>query len=279
MHTSVRACVAIVIALGSGACGGQSPGQPQPAPTAPTPLPSPAPARFTIRGVVRETAPSPTPPAPGASVELVGGPDATNTAADQGGAFEFRNVSAQTATLRALASGYETETRTIVVAADVVVDFALGHVWPTPIASMLNRLPVIDGLKFKRAPGSGPSYYSSSPPVAVFVSPAPFSCEIGAFAHEVCHAHQDRLARAIGQSISGYYDTDEGKSFLELTGWGRSGPEPTCEPGWCGYPNALEDSAQTCATWYDPGGSWDPGFPSRAAPKRFQWAQRWLPPR
>lgn len=270
----VRAWLAIMM-LGIGACDGQSPSQTPPTPT-PSP-PPPAPTRFTVRGVVRETAPSPTPSLPGASVELVGGPDAANVSADQNGAFTLQNVSAQTGTIQASLSGYETETKTVVVAADVVVDFALGHTWPTPLLSMFNRLPVIDGLKFKRAPGSGPSYYSSSPPVAVYVSPAPFSGEIGSIAHEVCHAHQDRLARAIGQGILGYYDTDEGKSFLELTGWSRSGPEPPCERGWCGYLNALEDSASVCSTWYDPGRSWDPGFLSGFAPKRFQWAQRWLP--
>jgi hypothetical protein len=238
--------------------------------------PSPPVSRFAVRGVVRETAPNPTPLLPGASVELVGGPDAAKVSADQNGAFTLQNVSAQTGMIRASLSGYETETKTVIVAADVVVDFALGHTWPTPLLFMLNRLPVIDGLKFKRVPG-GPSYYSSSPPVAVYGSPAPFSGEVGAIAHEVCHAHQDRLARAIGQPIGGWYDTDEGKSFLELTGWSRSGPEPPCERGWCGYPNALEDSAQVCATWYDPGGSWEPGFLRDFAPKRFQWAQRWLP--
>lgn len=233
--------------------------------------------RFTIRGTVRETAPNPTPALAGAAVEFVAGADATNVLSDQNGTFAVPNVAAQTATIRASMNGYETETKTVVVAADVVVNFALGHTWPAPIVSMLNRLPVIDGLKFKRAPGSGPSYYNSSPPVTVYVSPAPSSGEIGSIAHEVCHAHQDRLARAIGQGIYGYYDTEEGKSFLELTGWSRVGPEPTCERGWCGYSNALEDSAQTCATWYDPGGSWDSAFLSSFAPKRFQWAQRWLP--
>jgi Carboxypeptidase regulatory-like domain len=190
-----------------------------PTPTAPTPSPPPpAPTRFTVRGVVRETAPSPTPALPGASVELVGGPDAANVSADQNGAFTLQNVSAQTGMIRASLSGYETETKTVVVAADVVLDFALGHTWPTPLLSMLNRLPVIDGLKFKRAPGSGPSYYSSSPPVAVYVSPAPFSGEIGSIAHEVCHALQDRFARASGQGDFWLLRHRRGQEFSRIDG-------------------------------------------------------------
>jgi len=270
-----RCGILVFTIISLGGCGSQSGSAPQ-TPSAPTPA---VPVRFTVRGVVRETPPNPTPALYGASVELVGGPDAIGVLTEENGAFTLRNLSAQTATIRASQDGYETETKTVVIAADTSSDFALGHTWSSEIRLMLDRLPVVEGLKFKRAPGSGPSYYSpSTSPVAVYVSPAPFSGETGSIAHEVCHSHQDRVARAIGLSLSGYYDTEEGKSFLELTGWSRSGPEPPCESIGCGgYPNALEDSAQVCAIYYDPGHSWNPDFLSRAAPKRYQWAQRWLP--
>ena len=49
------------------------------------------------------------------------------------------------------------------------------------------------------------------------------------------------------------------------------------ENNWCCYPNPLEDSAQTCATFYDPGDSWESDFMAVVAPKRFEWAERWLP--
>ena len=165
----------------------------------------------------------------------------------------------------------------------------LGHVWPSAIVNvMFGRLSVVDPLLFRRAPGSGPSVYTvvaangEQTGVVVYSSPAPFSGEIGAIAHEVCHAQQDAVARDAGGrpgATSDYYDTEEGRDFIEVTGWRQQDGVwvEKCEPWSCGYPSPLEDSAELCATYYDPGRFNEPDHLERFAPKRCAWARRWLP--
>ncbi len=271
----------LALAFSAFACGGNQP----PSPTEPTPPPvvtPPQPSTFTVTGTVRETAPAPTPPLAGGRIEILGGPRAGETVlADSDGRYRLTDLAVQDLTVRASHEGYEPETKTITVGSNATLDFGLGHPWPSGLASMLERLPIVTGTKFKRAPGPGPSYYMSSVPAAVYVSPAPVGGEIGSVAHEICHGHQDRVQRDSGRGLlteSGYYATDEGKDFIQATGWRLENGQwiEKCEPpGWCGYRNPLEDSAQSCATYYNPGGFLAPL--SIAAPIRYAWATRWLP--
>jgi hypothetical protein len=263
------------------ACGGQS-GSTNQMPSSPAP---PA-TRFRVRGVVRETIPTPTPVLPGVSVEFAGDVEHARTVSDQNGVFTFQGVSVQSAIVRAALDGYETESKTLTVAEDTTVDFALGHAWPHEMRSMLERVPVVIGLKFKRAPGSGPSHYLTSPPVAVFVTPSPVHGELGAIAHEICHSHQFRAAG--DANTSDWYATPEGRAYVSATGWTQpSGTwqRPACENGGngclgtgCGYPNPFEENAQVCAAWYNPGNVFyaDPRELERC-PIQFAWARQWLP--
>lgn len=86
-------------------------------------------------------------------------------------------------------------------------------------------------------------------------------------AHEVCHAHQQWAAEDAGFSgTSSWYDTAEGRNFIEVTG--ESGPF------------ALENAAQICAFWYNPGGVWDwppEQWDYNMPPAKRAWAERWLP--
>lgn len=201
-------------------CGGPtSPTPPQQQTPPPTFTP---PSTFTLTGTVRETAPMPTPPLAGARVEIVGGSRTGETVVtDSDGRYRVADFSPQELSIRASREGYEPETKTITIGANATLDFGLGYPWPPGLASMLDRLPIAPGIKFKRAPGSGPSYYTSIVPAAVYVSPAPFGGEIGAISHEICHSHQDRVVRdTLGQiGTSAYFETEEGKDFVQRTGW------------------------------------------------------------
>ncbi|MEK7992408.1 MAG: carboxypeptidase-like regulatory domain-containing protein [Planctomycetota bacterium] len=278
----VHASVLLTCLLAVG-CGGS---QPPPAPTTPTV------AAFTLSGNTRETAPSPTPPIAGARVEITEGPRAGESAVtDSSGLYTFTGLTQQTLALRVSMEGYETETRAqVVVNADTRLDFGLGRTWPPELARMMQRVP-LPLLKFKSAPGTGPSYYVSgstaTPYVAgivVYVSPAPTTGAIGSIAHELCHAHQDRAVRDAGMSgaLSAYYNTEEGRHFIAMTGWSMQGGawvEPPCELWSCGYANPIEDSAQSCATYNNPEGYQFAGtdYMRRYAPHRYEWAMRWLP--
>jgi hypothetical protein len=252
-------------------------------------VPSP-PTTFTLSGIVQETSPLLTPPLAGARVEIIEGPQTGQAAvADAAGSYSFSGLSQQTLTLRVSFQGYEAETTAaIVVAANTRINFGLGHTWPPQLLRMLQRLPLPSSLKFKRAPGSGPSFYVPvgavvGTGVVVYVSPAPASGELGSISHELCHAHQDRVRLDAGKSaFAEYYDTAEGKSFIELTGWklqNGTWVEPPCEQWSCGYANPIEDSAQSCATYTNPEAYQFAGadYMQRFAPRRYQWATRWLP--
>jgi hypothetical protein len=226
-------------------------------------------------------------------VEIVEGPQVGQVVVtDSVGMYSFTGLQQQTLSLQVSAAGYETETRAaIAVSANTFVDFGLGHMWPPQLARMMQRLP-LPPLKFKRAPGSGPSFYLSGSQsssytagIVVYVSPAPTTGELGSISHELCHGHQDRVIRDAGMSgnmLSVYPNTDEGKSFVELTGWRMQNGawvEPPCEQWSCGYANPLEDSAQSCATYNNPEGYQFAGvdYMRRYAPRRYEWATRWLP--
>ena len=284
---NLRAC-ALWASMFAIACGGGTPTSPG-TPTTTNPVAPSTPATFTLNGVVQETSPSPTPPLVGASVEIIQGPQTGQAVlTDSGGAYSFSGLSQQTLALRVSFQGYETETTAaVVVSANTRINFGLGYTWPPQLLRMLQRLPMPSSLKFKRAPGSGPSFYVpagvAGTGVVVYVSPAPVGGELAAISHELCHAHQDRVRLDAGKSVfTDYYDTDEGKSFLELTGWklqNGAWVEPPCEQWSCGYPNPIEDSAQSCAFYANPEGHQFAGsdYIQRYAPRRYQWATRWLP--
>lgn len=285
----LRACALLWTSMSAMACGGGTPTSPGTATTTSPATPSAA-ATFTLSGVVQETSPSPTPPLAGASVEITQGPQMGQAVlTDANGAYSFSGLSQQTLALRVSLQGYETEiTAPITVSANTRMNFGLGSSWPTQLLGMLQRLPLPSLLKFKRAQGSGLSSYVpvggvAGAGVVIYVSPAPATGELGSIAHELCHAHQDRVRIDAGKStFTDYYDTAEGKSFIELTGWrlqNGAWVEPTCEQWSCGYANPIEDSAQSCATYTNPEGYQFAGsdYMQRYAPRRHQWATRWLP--
>ena len=156
--------------------------------------------------------------------------------------------------------------------------------WPPAVNDMLQRLPVVEGLCLVRAPGTGPSQYIARDRTVVYVSPAPASGEIGSIAHEICHAHQHRVALDAGTypgPLLGWLASPEGTDFVEITGWRLDDDRwiEQSEPWSFGYPNPLEESAQFCAAYYNASGFFDAADLRRSAPLRYEWATRWLPVR
>jgi hypothetical protein len=103
-------------------------------------------------------------------------------------------------------------------------------------------------------------------------------------AHEACHAHQhEMILEDLGHEPSNvdlrdWYETAEGKSFVETTGWKStsvSGQPPT----WTGsHPwsylsnaNPIEDFANTCSRFLV-----DPQGLTGLDPVRSAWAQEHL---
>lgn len=158
--------------------------------------------------------------------------------------------------------------------------------WPSEIADILTILTVPDGLCLVRYPGlaeapafaQGGGIYFPDPPTVSYV-PGVAGTEIEVLAHEVCHAHQDRVSRDAGQPSfgDGWYRTAPGVDYVQSTGWHLQGG------AWVDQPEAissnrsspLEDNAWACALWFDP--AFGPRYLRRWAPVRFAWAQRWLP--
>jgi len=165
--------------------------------------------------------------------------------------------------------------------------------WPPAISDMLAVLTTVDGLCLVSYPSAAdaPSfmrgldgeYYAGLR--TIFYVAGEAGRETAVLAHEVCHAHQDRLAHdEIGtELVEGWYRTAEGADYLRVTGWRlQSGrwvlqPAPTSKrlDGVSSTTSPLEDNAGTCALWFDP--ALGPRFLRRWAPIRFEWAQRWLP--
>jgi hypothetical protein len=165
--------------------------------------------------------------------------------------------------------------------------------WPSAIADILAVLSAPDGLCLVRYTSldEAPSFmkefdglYFSNPSTILYVDGSAAS-ETATLAHEVCHAHQDRVAHdEVGTELGiGWYRTLAGTDYLRAAGWKPQGD------GWALQPNLaskrpdgvssttspLEDNAGTCALWFDP--ALGPRFLRRWAPTRFEWAQRWLP--
>jgi hypothetical protein len=119
-------------------------------------------------------------------------------------------------------------------------------------------------------------YFAGSPTI-YYIAQAP-GIETAVLAHEVCHAHQDRVARDDGWTDfeEGWYRTAAGIDYVRSTGWRLDGSR------WIEQPEAiststspLEDNADVCAYWFDP--AFGPTYLERWAPIRLAWAQRWLP--
>jgi len=158
--------------------------------------------------------------------------------------------------------------------------------WPSEIVDILAVLTTPDGLCLVRYPSAAeaPAFmrgvagiYFPSPPTVAYVAGAT-GTEIAVLAHEVCHAHQDRVARDAGQADfeEGWYRTVAGMDYLRSTGWRRVGDRWIERPeAISGSSDPLEDNAVICALWFDP--SFGPHYLRRWTPIRFAWAQRWLP--
>lgn len=247
--------------------------------------PAPIDQAFPLRGVVYETAPTETTPVPGARVEVVDGRDTGKAAVTDGfGTYTIPDLSGQV-TVRAEKEGYEPDTKNLSVNSSATADFNIHPItpWPAELSNMLNKLSVPDGLRLREVPQWQPrkSFYHHIYRIVVYISPSPTHGKVGAIAHEIGHAHQHRLVLDTGRELHDWVRdwaaTPEGKDYLEITGWQVSGPEPPCELWGCGYPNALEDNAQFCAQWFDPTPPHTgPEYLRQVAPKRYQWATKWL---
>lgn len=120
-----------------------------------------------------------------------------------------------------------------------------------------------------------PAFSPGDRPTVFYLVGAPVGTAFHALAHEVCHAHQDRVARDAGQTgPEGWYLTAPGVDFVAATGWSMTGNRWVSD-GSFNYASPLEDNADTCAIWFDR--SQGPRFLRRWVPSRFGWAQRWLP--
>lgn len=269
--TTCVACIGLLFLIG---CGG---------PTTPTPVDQ----TFTLRGVIQETAPTETTSVPGARVEVVDGQHAGKSAiTDSSGIYIIPELFGSV-TIQAVKEGYEPDTKSLAVSSAATADFQLHPItpWPVELSNMLSKLSVPDGLRLREMPQWQPrlSYYHVPARMVVYISPSPTHGKVGSIAHEIGHAHQHRLVldvlgREIRDFVQDWASTPEGRDYLDLTGWQVGQPEPPCELWGCGYSNALEDNAQFCAQWFDPTPPFTgPEYLRRVAPKRYQWAQRWLP--
>lgn len=121
-------------------CGGGSPSQPAPSPT---------PTRATLSGVVRDNGSQR--PAASARVEIIQGINQGAAATtDAEGRYRLDNLELGTFTIRAQATGYEAETRSVTLTGTQVADFALRASAP-PSAAITGTL--VDGLTQQTLPG------------------------------------------------------------------------------------------------------------------------------
>lgn len=179
--------------------------------------------------------------------------------------------------------------------------------WPTALEDLLRRLPLPSNLCFIREASPLASEYRPVGRRVIYRNPAPASGEIGSITHELCHARQHRVILDAGGTeinvgdqgdwlVSNWARTSEGAEYLESAGYTYLGPSATCtrsvqagcwkqdpasaEMGFTlsSYGNPLEDNAQFCAVWYNPGNlsMWSRVEVARLAPKRVAWAQKYL---
>jgi hypothetical protein len=158
--------------------------------------------------------------------------------------------------------------------------------WPTAIATILAVLSTPDGLclrlysdaaeapEFVRVAGG---IYFPDPPTVYYLLGSAGGNEVHVLAHEVCHAHQDRVARDEGQMpLAGWERAAAGAAYIAVTGWQDRDGEWFQPQPWGGvYTSPLEENADVCAIWFDP--NFGPRYLRRDTPLRFEWAQGWLP--
>ena len=149
--------------------------------------------------------------------------------------------------------------------------------FPPEVSPMMSVLKMPEGLCLIREAPTGPSEYWPGRRTIYLRSPASQGGLIHVLAHELCHAHQ----HAVILERSSFFDdsypsTPEGDSFVQLTGWHLEnvGWVRSAQSNFTGYPNPVEDSAETCAQWYFPA---SPDYLRTASPERHQWATQWLP--
>jgi hypothetical protein len=130
---------------------------------------------------------------------------------------------------------------------------------------------------YVRATGAFYSQVSSpgQKPTIEYIAGTPGASEAFVLTHEICHAHQDRVAQDFGGRFGdGWYASPAAADFVAHTGWTERDGR-WISPDGTAYLNPIEDDADTCATWFDP--DTGPKFLRRWQPERFAWAQRWLP--
>jgi hypothetical protein len=129
--------VAMGCALLLAACGGGSPARPTPPP------PPPAPTLFSLTGTVNAEAPAR--PIAGARVEITGSLDAGRTATTGAdGRYAFSGLRPGPLSLSVSADGFEPQTRSLTLAADLVTDFSLRSPGGPPVRVLTGS--VIDGV-------------------------------------------------------------------------------------------------------------------------------------
>jgi hypothetical protein len=179
--------------------------------------------------------------------------------------------------------------------------------WPASLGNLFGRLSLVANLCLIRETSPLASEYRPAGRKVIYRNPSPASGEIGSIAHELCHAHQHRVILDGGTpdiSVvdegdwlqSNWAKTPEGIEYLQAAGYTYLGPSGSCsrsvQPGcWrqdpgsaemgftlASYGNPMEDNAQFCAVWHNPGGlpMWSRAEVVRLAPKRAAWAQKYL---
>jgi hypothetical protein len=179
--------------------------------------------------------------------------------------------------------------------------------WSALLGDQFSRMSVVANLCLVREASTAASEYKFSTRRVIYRNPAPASGEIGSISHEICHAHQHRVILDSGTPDINVQDegdwgelkwmaTLEGAEYLVAAGYTYLGPSATCtrsvQPGcWSqsaagsemgfalsSYGNPMEDNAQFCATWYNPGGltMWAKSAVTSNAPRRSAWAEKYL---
>ena len=139
MNRAKRLLVSLALLL-LPACGG-SPTQPAP----PPPPPPPPPTLLTITGIV--AAEEPPTAIGGARVEVVDGPDAgRNATSGEDGRYTLLALRPGQFSIRVTADGFDTQTRSVSLASDLVSDFTLRATAPKPPPANVVSGLVVDGI-------------------------------------------------------------------------------------------------------------------------------------
>lgn len=271
-----------------------------------TPTPVPAAATFALSGIVRAV-----PTADASSAAPVGLPNVTvrvvdgaNTGktAETGidGSYTIGGLLGGSFILSATKDGYQQKNSTVTLSGSMTQDIDIRQTcdpWPREATEMLTKLTMPSDLCFVRVVTAARYSFYSAVARTVFVRAEDLTgvhADGNVVRHELGHAHQHRVILDAGLPDPRFDDTfiprwaatPDGQNFLELTGWrfDQSQARPDnpsagwierCEPGWCGYPNPTEDSAQVTAHYFGPNSR--QSQLRDGAPLRFQWATRWLP--